>query len=684
MVPFSEKAIVGHPTILQGQRFSRWFSSQMTTTPGQLDTTYFTEIDRHFADFLLRLEARNIRQLWLAAALTSHYTHEGHVCLDLATVAGKPLVEEETDGATLLPELDEWGRTLRQCTMVGRPGDFRPLILDLSNRLYLYRYWEYENRLANFLKERAARPAANVDAALLRAGLERLFPLVPAANPDWQRVAATLAVLRNLCVITGGPGTGKTSTIVRILGLLLQQSLARRPAVALAAPTGKAAARMKEAIKEAKGHLNLPDVVRELIPEEAFTLHRLLGIQPGSNSRRYHKDNPLPYDIIVVDEASMIDLPLMAKLIEAIPPNAQLLLLGDRDQLASVEPGAVFGDICFAAQQAGFSAGFMKLVEAYPSTKGGPVANAVRKQPASGGDELDEWNQVVCPGSGENSQGGQTEEHDDNDELPGTRCGQMCDTLVVLRESYRFGEDSGIGRLSRAISSDNYQEVRRLLTTEQLPDLRWQPIGTSLQLQAQIERWVLEAYSGFLKADDPEEALARLAESRVLCALRKGPFGVTAVNQLAEAAFSRKGLIRRRGTWYAGQPILINRNDYQLRLFNGDVGIILQDPGLGELRAFFPAETGFRKVVPTKLPDHETVYATTVHKAQGSEFDRVLLLVPNQSSDILTRELVYTAITRARRQVEIWGNLEVLMESITKRVWRNSGLRDALAEDRGH
>ncbi len=611
-----------------------------TTTLHTPDAADFTEIDRHFADLLLRLEQRDDLHLWLAAALTSHHTQQGHVCLELASVAGKSFPAGESRRETLLPSLDEWVPALRNARVVGAPGEFRPLILDDAFRLYLYRYWEHESRLAAFLRKRAGRRLTDVDERKFENGLERLFQGLASGQADWQRVAAIAAVLRNLCVIAGGPGTGKTSTVVKILVLLLEQSGAKTPAIALAAPTGKAAARMKEAVKQAKSSLDASLAVVNLIPEEAFTLHRLLGTAPRSSRTRHDRDNPLPYDVIVVDEASMIDLPLMARLVEAIAESAQLILLGDRDQLASVEPGAVFGDICSAAEEAGLSSDF--------STQVGKYAGADAEVAFSPTERL-----ASQP---------------------------LRDTMILLRESYRFRADSGIRQLSLAIQSQDQDRFCQLLESRSLSDLRWEAITTAALLQSHLERWVLEAYSSYLDAVNPEEAFARLGENRILCALRQGPFGVTAVNRLVEETLTRKGLIRPRGKWYKGQPILINRNDYQLRLFNGDIGIVMEDSETGDLRVRFPAEAGgFRKILPAKLPEHETVYAMTVHKAQGSEFSRVLLLVPSRSSAVLTRELFYTAVTRARNHVEIWGSLEVLRESIAQGIQRHSGLRDALS-----
>lgn len=616
----------------------------MTAEPvafNQLDR--FTEIDRHFANFLLRLEGREDQRLWLAAALASNATQSGNVCVDLKVIAGRPLAIEEEQGtdSCRAPELWDWVNGLKLSGMVGEPGDLRPLVLDHATRLYLYRYWKYEQRVAELLKELAASDLCDFDAAVLKAGLSSLFPPQASDELDWQRLAAVTAILRRFSLVSGGPGTGKTSTVLRILALLVAQPGHERLRIALAAPTGKAAARMKEAVKQSKEALEVSPEVLARIPEEAFTLHRLLGFIPGSQAFRHNRSNPLPFEMLVVDEASMVDLPLMAKLLEAVPSGARLLLLGDRDQLASVEPGAVFGDICSVAEAAGWSAAFRERVKPYL-----PVL------PTASGN------------------GG----------------GPLQDSMTVLRRSYRFGAQSGIGQLSRSIQAGDLLAALQLLNTKDLPDVAWEEVATSAALDCRLERWVLEAYSGCFQAPSPADALTLFAQSRILCAVRHGPFGVESINRVAENALARKGLVRSRGAWYRGRPVMINRNDYQIKLFNGDIGIAWDEPGRaqsvpGPLGAYFPSETSeLRRISPSRLPEHETVYAMTVHKAQGSEFDRVLLVLPDQASPVLAREMLYTAVTRARTRVEIWARREIIEASIEKRVTRHSGLREALSQ----
>ena len=629
--------------VLFGVSSAQQILDVMTTESALNQLDRFTEIDRHFADFLLRLEGKEDRSLWLAAALASNATQSGNVCVDLRAIAGKPIPVEDgrMAGSTCAPDLSDWTSALKLSGVVGEPGDFRPLVLDKANRLYLYRYWKYEQHVAGLLKVLASSNPRNFDATALRRGLAELFPSQGPGELDWQRLAAVTAILRRVSLVTGGPGTGKTSTVLKILALLLSQPGHERLRIALAAPTGKAAARLKEAVKQSKNTLEVSPEVLARIPEEAFTLHRLLGFVPGSRVFRHNRRNPLPFEMIVVDEASMVDLPLMAKLLDAVPHEARLLLLGDRDQLASVEPGAIFGDICSVAEAAGWSESFKEGIKPY-------------------GLDLS----ASSPNDG----------------------GPLQDSMTVLRRSYRFGADSGIGQLSRSIQAGDNDTAIRLLSTKGLPDVVWEDAANPASLQNRLERWILEAYAGCLQAASAEQAFASFARSRILCAVRHGPCGVAFLNNLAEDVLARKGLVRSRGAWYAGRPVMMNRNDYQIRLFNGDIGIAWEDSqrtqsGQAPLVVMFPSESGeMRRILPSRLPEHETVYAMTVHKAQGSEFDRILLMLPDQASAALTREMLYTAVTRARKRVEIWARRETIEASIQRRVTRHSGLREALTK----
>jgi len=602
------------------------------------DGVQLNEIDRQFAAFICRQAGSDDPHLEAAAALLSRGVVAGDVCLDLACALS------EGDAARYgIESLESWLQRLTTFSVVGAPGEFKPLILDHANRLYLHRYWRYEDELAEAIMKRGA--AAQFDKELLKQGLARLFPTPAGGETDWQRVAALAAVSRRFCVISGGPGTGKTSTVVKVLALLLEQQEKQveveaekaegRPKwsvrIALAAPTGKAAARLKESIM---GGVACADEVRALIPEDVFTLHRLLGYLKGSCSFRHNGENPLPYDIVIVDEASMVSLPLMAKLVDALRNDTRLILLGDRDQLASVEAGAVLGDICDTGGIHGFSPGFAALA-ADLSGDILPVQESI---------------------------------------------GPLGDAVVLLRKSYRFSSAGGIGTVGALVNAGDGAAALAACQDPAIPDISLAPPPQAAALGEALASRIVAGFSAYLKEATPEQAFAQFARFRILCAMRGGPYGVEAVNLLVQQRLAQAGLIDPQGRWYAGEPVMITRNDYNLGLFNGDVGLILPDPESGgDLRAFFPTGAGaMRKVLPLRLPDYESAFAMTVHKSQGSEFDRVLLILPDRDAPLLTRELLYTAITRAKSSVEMLAAGELFLTAVQRRIVRRSGLRERL------
>jgi len=589
------------------------------------------DLDLHFAELMGRLAEDRGWPLALAAALVSRRIGEGHVCLHLRQEAGRRWFTP--NGELRAPRLEAWREALGDLPVVGRPGDYRPLVLDPAGRLYLYRYWDYERQLAAEVLRRAQDAPEEIDETRLREGLQRLFPQPPPEGPDWQRIAAATAVLQSLCILSGGPGTGKTTTVVRILALLLEQAAGRPLRIALTAPTGKAAVRLRESIRTAKERLAIAPALRAAIPDQVATLHRLLGGTPDRVYFRHHRDNPLPVEVLVLDEASMVDIALMSKLLWALPPRARLILLGDKDQLASVEAGAVLGDLCAGAE--GFGAAFRERLE------------RVCGQALPAGPEL---------------------------------ASPLADCVISLRHSYRFAGGGGIGRLAQAINRADGAECRRLLEE-----------GASAEVALADPRRPAALYAADRYADylqrlhagvDPAALFERFQVFRCLCALREGPTGVAGLNQAIEQELERRGLIDPRHRWYAGRPLMITRNDYNLRLFNGDVGLVLPDPAAdGRLAAWFPsADGGWRPLLPSRLPTHESGYAMTVHKSQGSEFDQVLLVLPERDSPLLTRELLYTAVTRARQGLRLHGDAAVLPEMVRRPTQRGSGLTDVLRE----
>jgi exodeoxyribonuclease V alpha subunit len=646
-------------------------------------------LDKAFVAFLSELDPQADPLVLLAAALTSHQLGHGHVCLDLYETLKEPdfalSLPPEGDAQTgpmLLPSQllvalngAQWCQALADSTLVAQAGDTReaaaskPLVMS-DRRLYLRRYWTYERRIDAALRLRLSQiEPAPTD---LTQRLDALFGPADSslgALIDWQKLACAIATRGAFSIITGGPGTGKTTTVVRLLALLQSPAVEQgKPLrIRLAAPTGKAAARLTESISHQVQSLKVPDVVRQKIPSDVTTVHRLLGSRPGTRHFRHHAGNPLPLDVLVVDEASMIDLEMMANLLDALPPHARMILLGDKDQLASVEAGAVLGDLCRDAEAGLYS----------PQTQ--------------------TWLESV---SGENlSRSGLT---------PGSDAQYpLAQQVVMLRHSRRFVQGSGIGQLAKLVNQQQDQQARALLAGGAYQDL------FSLALKGEhdraFSRLLLDGhgggpqgyrhYLGVLAAQRPDAqapiedprwtewaraVLSAFDEFQLLCAVRKGPWGVEGLNQRITRTLFDASLIESDQQWYEGRPVLMTRNDYGLGLMNGDIGIALRMPeGAREeqrqaLRVAFPRNDGnggVRFVLPSRLNDVETVYAMTVHKSQGSEFAHTALILPEALNPVLTKELIYTGITRAKNWFSLIEPRQgVFEEALRRKVKRLSGL----------
>jgi len=603
-------------------------------------------LDVQLARTLERLQPGQSEPVLLGAAFASRAIAHGHICADLRELDTRPLVDEagESIDDVRLPRLFEWVMELGQSTLCSDGSDASgttPLVFDGEARLYLTRYWRYQHTLCTALRARAVAQLP-VDTEQLGEDVRRLFaPSEGKVSDPRQMLAAVMAAARRLTVISGGPGTGKTTTVVRVLALLIEQALSRgdaTPRIMMLAPTGKAAARLCESVTRSLGELACTDEVKAALPTEARTLHRALGYLPHTPTQfRHGRADPLPADVVLVDEASMVDLALMAKLVEAVAPEARLILLGDKDQLASVEAGAILGDICNTEGTHAYSAPFGEVLRAV-------LGEAAGSLPTDGPKTTGPW-----------------------------------DCIVELTHSFRFAADEGIGKFSRALrcgaGAEALAQLRRGDSAVSMVPLR-----DDSELEAILRPAILEEFSGYLAASDPEARLDALGNYRLLSAHRRGAFGTERLNLLIEDILLRAGRIQRAdaGPNYHGRPIMISANDYQLGLYNGDVGVIERDGR--RLRAYFRGADGTLRtpLLPSRLPPHETVFAMTVHKSQGSEFDRVGLLLPPALSPILTRELIYTGVTRAKTAVRLYGTPEVLQQSVERRVERASGLRDAL------
>jgi exodeoxyribonuclease V alpha subunit len=661
-------------------------------------------LDRSFAAFLAQKAPDADPLLILSAALASHQLGRGHACLDLHAAlldAGQALSlppenaralddgEPTKHPSDLLKDVSQasWALALEHPTLVGHGPGATPLVL-IGRRLYLRRYWQYEQSVRQAIAQRVALPtqaAAPESQAALADALNALFPRHEGAAIDWQKIACALAARQGFSIVTGGPGTGKTTTVVKLLAMLQYLALsggsgqggviARRLRIRLAAPTGKAAARLNESIAGAVERLPLAqlphaDAVRAAIPTDVTTVHRLLGSRPDTRRFVHDERRPLALDVLVLDEASMLDLEIMAAVFAALPAQAILILLGDKDQLASVEAGSVLGDLCQRAD-----AGHYR-----PDTAAWLLATTGETLPAA-----------LCDAQG-----------------------QALDQAVVkLRVSHRFSADSGIGLLAEAVNAGNGPAVKqafrarhadlsrqwltddaavRRLVVDGAPEGFAQqghlapPVGYRHYLtvlreckppldapQADVDAWarqVLQAYGQF----------------QVLCALRSGPQGVEGLNLRIAQLLRHEGLLDvDHGGWYLGRPVLVTRNDHSLGLMNGDVGVTLalptQVPGEAQPRwiwrvAFASGDGhgGIRWVLPSRLRAVDTVFAMTVHKSQGSEFTHAALILPQHLSPVLTRELVYTGITRARHWFTLAASDDVMQAAVQRRVDRVGGL----------
>lgn len=635
----------------------------------------FSAIDHQFAETVAGIFENTPEEVALGAGFASWAVQNGNVCAELARILDRRWTDRE--GAPLhvkLPTYERWVDTLRNSPLValadGERTPARPLVLDRAGRLYLHRYFVYEQRLLRQIQLRQvpAAPQAHLapgpDAGLLRASLDRLLPSSDPSSKE-QRLAALLALLKRFSVISGGPGTGKTYTVAKVLIVLQEQARAQgKPflKIELLAPTGKAAQRLGEAIAEnlaARGERACSPEIAEHIPRQASTVHRRLGFQPRTPTQfKHNAKNPLRADVVVVDEASMVDAALMAKLMDAVEPTARLILLGDKNQLASVEAGAILGDI----YAPGGSAGYSRALAAEILALTGDVI-AVSESAVEGGPQDHmvhlEHSRRFPEGGGIKSLADAVNRGD-------------ADAALALFQGGERGTQSGVGvtRGARSLRSS----VDRQVHLQELP-----PHANLVALFGDL---IEERYAPIHQAS-PLKKLEMLSNFRFLCAHREGPLGVKAVNALVQEVLAERGYVPSGSTWYPGRPVIINANDYQVGLFNGDVGVLAAEDGSTEVAALFSPsgaadESNVRAFSPARLPAHETVYAMSVHKSQGSELAHVALLLPPRVSPVLTRELVYTAITRAKQSVTIYGTDAVLRAAVQARVLRASGLRDAL------
>jgi len=617
-------------------------------------------LDFSFAEYIGRLEKEAIAQeqeaspqliesMMLLAALVSHELSQGHICVDLKTRKNLPvfylkeslntvpvpdLVMQFQADPTLFMHKLSLAQTLLMVNRDSALNSIAPLVFD-QGRVYLYRYWLDEKKLATRLTQMSQHilpvsPQTNVT-------LNALFAESGSHHEiNWQKIAAAVALTRQLAVISGGPGTGKTTVVCKILAALILQAQNTKTQLTLrlAAPTGKAAARLSESIGKTVRALNIVPEIKQAIPTQAQTLHRLLGARIDRKAFRYNLQNPLHLDVLILDEASMVDLPLMTRLVEALPCDARLILLGDRNQLSSVEAGAVLGDIC-------------QYIECGYSQLQADLLSQLT------GFDLSAFVTLSAP---------------------------INDSLCLLRHSYRFDEHSGIGQLATAVNQGNFNRVLQV-QAQGFVDIAYHELDEQsyldfINMAAASYRPYLQAIDGPINNQKVSDIIALFAQAQVLCAVREGPFGVEGLNHQIRMRLIKSGLLPKTDlTWYVGRPIMVTQNEVNLDLYNGDIGICLYDPQLEKLKVYFILPDGsIRSVLPSRLPEHQSVFAMTIHKSQGSEFSHTMMILPDTPTPVITRELIYTGITRAKDKLDLYAPKAILRQGIEHKTQRASGL----------
>ena len=552
---------------------------------------------------------------------------EGHICIDPTEMDQSMLKEAGFDSLPTEAQLLE-------SPLVGTGEANKPFIYE-GSRLYMQRYYYYETLILDRIKSFVElEKQAYVERLAALQGLGQVVKALfaPRENErteqvNWQWMAALTTVLHDFSIITGGPGTGKTTTVAKVLSLLLHLNPALK--ILLCAPTGKAAARMAESLRQA-GNDSEPFIKKAFEGLAPSTIHRLLGTQLGRPTFKHNKDRPVEADVIIVDEASMIDVALMAKLMDATGAGTRLILLGDKDQLASVEAGSLFGDLCKSLSEVNhFSAALLDSL--HPLLPGGAIL-----PPAH------------------NDQGA---------------AHLLFEHIVELKISHRFSDQKGIGKFSKAILNNDPVAIRSFFENQD-PEVQ----VDSIYDDEVFEAFVL-GYEAFIKESDILTALQKLGRLRVLAAVRETRYGVETLNLRIERILKNKGLLRPNETFYQNRPIMVTRNNPQLGLFNGDIGILRKDAD-GVMKAWFESADGsLKSVLPGFIGGEQTAFAMTIHKSQGSEFQSVLVILPPpQQARGLTRELLYTAVTRARERVVLQAPEEVTLESAAAVIHRGSGV----------
>ncbi|MCX8123142.1 MAG: exodeoxyribonuclease V subunit alpha [Spirochaetes bacterium] len=593
-------------------------------------TIEFTKsIHYHFADFICKKYKCHDDVCKAIVFCTSYFTANGHSCLSIGAIANKNLHDVIFDTMDNIPNIkfpskEKLHEIISTCAAVSNGnGAVKPLVYNNGN-CYLYRYWNYEDTICQFFDNKL-QSISQQSLQQIPNLCQQLQSLAMQFAPE-QILAQLTALTHPMCVISGGPGTGKTTVIAAIVYHLLRNNPGCH--IALCAPTGKAASRLVQAIAQFKEH-NVEKELQSAFPDEAYTIHRLLGYQKGELEFYYNEKNRLPYDVIIVDESSMVDIPLMAKLCRALKDNARLILVGDKDQLSSVEAGAFFGDVCWGALEYGYTYSGKKLIQQC-------------------GIEDADANKKAHP---------------------------VKDSIVILQKTYRFGADSGIAALAQAIRNNDEQKALAVFDTT-YTDVECKEYDTLEWLYNEIRNYA-NVHFGQIVNEPFEQVFNKINQFVILSPFNEGPWGVELFNNLIEKQLKNPVV----NEWYHQRIIMVTANDYNLQVFNGDTGIY----NLHDDAVYFSLADGYRKINPSLLTSYMPAYSITVHKSQGSEFDTVVLVLPNidiaQKENwkiLLTRELLYTAVTRARKHLIILGKKQTVVDMIQNPTLRTSGLRQRL------
>lgn len=574
--------------------------------------------------------------------LLSQKMSEGYICIDETDLNTDILPES-------YPDKDLSLASIKHHPLVTTKTEYKPFVLN-GTRFYMQRYFVYETQVLSKIRELAASSEKQYEQRMqqlleLKEFVQQLFAANKTAQADWQLVAVLVALLQDFTIITGGPGTGKTTTVAKLLTLMFSMDPSMK--VAMVAPTGKAAARMSESLMKTQATAS-DEIKAHFTRLKSSTIHRLLGWQQGTPYFRHNAENPLPYDLIIVDESSMIDVALFAKLLQAVGEGTRVILLGDKDQLASVEAGSLFGDLCNAVNPLNhFSESWRSFINQF-------IKDDIRKISKDPTDE--------------------------NSAHP------LFQHIVELQHSYRFDGNKGIGKIAKAVIQNDEKTLMRFLE-----DRKEEQVFIDQLYDERVFLKFIEGYKSIITEkslfgeDEIITALNNLGNLRILCAVNEGEQGVYQINARVEAYLAREKGIQPNDIFYEHRPIMITKNNYALGLYNGDIGILRKDNN-NVMKAWFlqSGEDGtvsLKSVLPGFIMHMETVYAMTIHKSQGSEFNNVLVVLPKQQSgNMLTRELVYTAITRAKEKVIIQSDKDVLLSAARAQVKRGSGIIDRLQD----